>query len=167
MKSALYYGNYACFNLIFELGLTCATLWYGGHLILVNRMDGANLIPFLLYQLSLGDSLQGMGAVYTGLMQAVGAAEKVFEFIDRQSRMPLDVGTHDPGTEVQGKIEFKNVSFYYPSRPGLCCVLWSWTFCDWLWLVFQIKLFCQIYHLNFPLEKWQRSLAVQAVESRR
>ena len=123
MKSALYYGNYACFNLIFELGLTCATLWYGGHLILVNRMDGASLIPFLLYQLSLGDSLQGMGAVYTGLMQAVGAAEKVFEFIDRQSRMPLDIGTHDPGTDVQGKIEFKNVSFYYPSRPGLFCVI--------------------------------------------
>lgn len=116
MKSALYYGNYACFNLIFELGLTCATLWYGGHLVLVDRMEGAALVPFLLYQLSLGDSLQGMGAVYTGLMQAVGAAEKVFEFIDRQSRMPLDVGTHDPA-EVQGKIEFKDVSFYYPSRP--------------------------------------------------
>ena len=58
-----------------------------------------------------------MGQVYTGLMQAVGAAEKVFEFIDRQSRMPLDVGSHDPA-HVDGKIEFKDVSFYYPSRPG-------------------------------------------------
>ena len=59
-----------------------------------------------------------MSAVYTGLMQAVGAAEKVFEFIDRQSRMPLDVGNYEPAN-VDGEIEFKNVSFYYPSRPGL------------------------------------------------
>ena len=59
-----------------------------------------------------------MGEVFTGLMQAVGAAEKVFEFIDRQSQMPLDMGNYDP-TEVDGKIEFKNVSFYYPSRPGM------------------------------------------------
>ena len=66
LKQALYYGNYACFNLLFELGLSCATLWYGGHLIIAGRMDGESLIPFVLYQLSLGDSLQGMGAVYTG-----------------------------------------------------------------------------------------------------
>ena len=37
MKQAVFYGNYACFNLIFELGLTCATLWYGGHLILLGK----------------------------------------------------------------------------------------------------------------------------------
>ena len=66
LKQALYYGNYACFNLLFELGLSCATLWYGGHLIIAGRMDGESPIPFVLYQLSLGDSLQGMGAVYTG-----------------------------------------------------------------------------------------------------
>ena len=51
-----------------------------------------------------------MGEVFTGLMQAVGAADKVFEFIDRQSQMPLDIGTYDP-IKVDGKIEFKNVSF--------------------------------------------------------
>ena len=49
-------------------------------------------------------------------MQAVGAAEKVFEFIDRQSRMPLDLGKFDPPS-IKGEIEFKNVSFYYPTRP--------------------------------------------------
>ena len=114
-------------------------------MILVNRMDGANLIPFLLYQLALGDSLQGMGAVYTGLMQAVGAAEKVFEFIDRQSRMPLDVGSHDPA-HVDGKIEFKNVSFYYPSRPGNDLLFANKN-------LRQIKRFCQTCRWNSQREK--------------
>ena len=88
---------------------------------------------------------KGMGAVYTSLMQAVGAAEKVFEFIDRQSRMPLDVGTHDP-MHVDGKIEFKDVSFYYPSRPGKQILLENKT-------LRQIKWFCQICHWNFQREK--------------
>ena len=39
LKQALYYGNYACFNLLFELGLSCATLWYGGHLYYPTRPD--------------------------------------------------------------------------------------------------------------------------------
>ena len=93
-------------------------MWYGGHLIIANdgRLQPDDLVPFVLYQLALGDAIAGMSAVYTGLMQAVGAAEKVFEFIDRQSRMPLDLGTHEPET-IEGNIEFKNVSFYYPTRP--------------------------------------------------
>ena len=41
LKQALYYGNYACFNLLFELGLSCATLWYGGHLIIAGRIEGS------------------------------------------------------------------------------------------------------------------------------
>ena len=100
-----------------------------------------------------------MGEVFTGLMQAVGAADKVFEFIDRQSQMPLDIGTYDP-IKVDGKIEFKNVSFYYPSRPG------KWpgkVLITTLWV--QIIWFCPTWHWNFPLEKWQLLLAHLEVES--
>ena len=58
LKQALYYGNFATLNMIFGLGLTCGTLWYGGHLILTDRLNGENLIPFILYQLGLGDAIQ-------------------------------------------------------------------------------------------------------------
>jgi hypothetical protein len=36
-------------------GLAAATLWYGGHLILNDRIAGDSLIPFVLYQLNLGE----------------------------------------------------------------------------------------------------------------
>ena len=59
--------------------------------------------------------LQILGNVYTGLMQAAGASEKVFEYIDREPEIKND-GTLAP-KGLKGQIEFKNVSFHYPSRP--------------------------------------------------
>lgn len=49
-------------------------------------------------------------------MQGVGAAEKVFEFIDRQPTM-LNDGTLAP-SQLEGKLEFKNVTFAYRTRPS-------------------------------------------------
>ncbi|XP_066465713.1 ABC-type oligopeptide transporter ABCB9 isoform X3 [Tiliqua scincoides] len=57
-----------------------------------------------------------IGSVYSGLMQGVGAAEKVFEFIDREPTMVND-GTLAP-SQLEGKVEFKNVSFAYRTRPA-------------------------------------------------
>ncbi|XP_070690350.1 ABC-type oligopeptide transporter ABCB9 isoform X2 [Pempheris klunzingeri] len=56
-----------------------------------------------------------IASVYTGLMQGVGAAEKVFEYLDREPKHPAD-GTEAPGT-CGGLVEFKDISFAYPTRP--------------------------------------------------
>lgn len=60
--------------------------------------------------------LQSIGSVYSGLMQGVGAAEKVFEFIDRQPTMVHD-GSLAPD-HVEGKVEFRNVTFSYRTRSA-------------------------------------------------
>lgn len=49
-------------------------------------------------------------------MQALGAAEKVFELIDRKPLLSIEEGDHSSDI-VHGRISFKNVSFSYPSRP--------------------------------------------------
>ncbi len=56
-----------------------------------------------------------MGWVWTGLMQVVGASDKVFEFIDRKPEIEYESGKLAPDT-LQGQIEFQNVTFSYPSR---------------------------------------------------
>ena len=53
--------------------------------------------------------------MYTGLMQGVGAAEKVFEYLDRKPKHPAD-GTEAPDT-CTGLVEFKDITFAYPTRP--------------------------------------------------
>lgn len=59
-----------------------------------------------------------MASVMAGLMEAVGAAEKVFELIDRQPKINHHSGTEKPD-KMEGVVEFKDVSFSYPSRPNV------------------------------------------------
>ena len=54
------------------------TLYYGGHLVIRGEISGGALVSFLLYSLSLGQAIEEIGDVYTGLVDAVGAAEKVW-----------------------------------------------------------------------------------------
>ena len=50
------------------------------------------------------------------MMQALGAAEKVFELIDRKPKMSTQDGDYQPD-DINGHISFQNVTFTYPSRP--------------------------------------------------
>ncbi|XP_069557607.1 ABC-type oligopeptide transporter ABCB9 [Brachyistius frenatus] len=114
-KQALAYACYVWSSCISELALELAVLYYGGHLVVTGQMSSGALISFFIYMLELGESLEDIASVYTGLMQGVGAAEKVFEYLDRKPKHPAD-GTEAPET-CGGLVEFKDVTFAYPTRP--------------------------------------------------
>ncbi|CAJ0573227.1 unnamed protein product, partial [Mesorhabditis spiculigera] len=104
---------------LLQMGILTVVLWYGGHLVIQKKVESGLLVSFLLYQFQLGENLRELGEVWNGLMQAVGASRKVFEFIDRQ---PVITNNYNGGVapaNVKGRIEFKNVAFSYPIRPDL------------------------------------------------
>lgn len=49
------------------------------------------------------------------MLSNVGAAEKVFQYLDRKPNLPPP-GTLAPPT-LRGLVEFQDVSFAYPNRP--------------------------------------------------
>lgn len=49
------------------------------------------------------------------MLSNVGAAEKVFSYLDRRPNLPPP-GTLEPAA-LRGLVEFQDVSFAYPSRP--------------------------------------------------
>lgn len=51
---------------------------------------------------------------YPSVRKAIGAAEKIFEYIDRKPEVPPD-GHLEP-QELRGHIQFKNVSFSYSGK---------------------------------------------------
>ncbi|KAK2837724.1 hypothetical protein Q5P01_014936 [Channa striata] len=114
-KQALAYAFYMWSSCISELALEVAILYYGGHLVVTSQMTGGALISFFIYLLELGDCLESISSVYTGLMQGVGAAEKVFEYLDRKPTHSAD-GTEAP-EKCTGLVEFKDIMFAYPTRP--------------------------------------------------
>uniref|UniRef100_A0A0K0FUY4 ABC-type antigen peptide transporter n=1 Tax=Strongyloides venezuelensis TaxID=75913 RepID=A0A0K0FUY4_STRVS len=116
-KKAIAYLIFIWASEIFQTVIVVAVLWYGGHLVLTNRLKGDLLVSFLLYQVQLADNLRQIGEVLAALLQSVGASRKVFQYIERKPHIDMN-GKYKP-QEFEGKIEFKNVRFNYPSRPDL------------------------------------------------
>ncbi|XP_004709661.1 ABC-type oligopeptide transporter ABCB9 [Echinops telfairi] len=114
-KEAAAYTYYVWGSGLTLLVVQVSILYYGGHLVISGQMTSGNLISFIIYEFVLGDCMESVGSVYSGLMQGVGAAEKVFEFIDRQPTMVHD-GTLAPD-HLEGRVDFENVTFTYRTRP--------------------------------------------------
>lgn len=117
IKESFLYGGYRWCTEILGLTLDVVVLLYGGHLVLEGELSGGYLVSFILYQLQLSFYIDEIGEIYTGLMEAVGASQKVFELIDRKPKIENN-GVITPN-EVLGEVKFQNVSFSYPTRPDI------------------------------------------------
>ena len=138
-EQAWYYYFYAASTYTFLPYCTsCLVLFYGGKLHDAGQVGGGDLVSFVFYMQSLFSAFSSLGQIYTGLVSAVGAADKVFQWIWRKPKLgappprPADdaepstapapvapavgVGTLRPET-CSGQITFSGVTFRYPSRP--------------------------------------------------
>ncbi|KAM3610864.1 uncharacterized protein V6R79_009841 [Siganus canaliculatus] len=116
-KQAMAYTCYVWSSFIAEFALEIAVLFYGGHLVATSQMSSGDFLSFFIYMLELGECFEAIAEVYTGLMQGVGAAEKVFEYMEREPKHPAD-GKEAPDT-CTGLVEFKDITFAYPTRPDV------------------------------------------------
>lgn len=118
IKQAYIFTTYEWAVKISELCMTVSMLSYGSHLVTTNQITSGDFISFVIFQLTLGSCLEGLTSVYTGLMNAAGASEKIFEFLDMKPQLQIKNRTYEP-SRLEGAIEFKNVCFTYPARPEI------------------------------------------------
>jgi len=78
-------------------------------------MSAGDLTSFLVYTLLVGFSLGALADLWADFMRALGAAERVFELIDRVPAMPTSGGV--ALASVQGRVELDRIDFAYPTRP--------------------------------------------------
>uniref|UniRef100_A0A914H121 Uncharacterized protein n=1 Tax=Globodera rostochiensis TaxID=31243 RepID=A0A914H121_GLORO len=93
-------------------------LFYGGYLVLNKQMTEEQIFAFLIYQLQLGGNFYLLNSVATQLMESVGASRKFYEYLTRQPQIPLESGELRPAP-VMGILEFRSVTFIYPTRPNM------------------------------------------------
>jgi ATP-binding cassette subfamily B protein len=89
-------------------------LWYGGHLVLDGRLTVGGLTSFLVYTLLVAFSLGALSELWADLNRAGGAAERVFELLDRVPVIP-NSGGHRLSA-IRGAVRFHRVRFSYPTR---------------------------------------------------
>jgi ABC transporter fused permease/ATP-binding protein len=89
-------------------------IWYGGRLVLRHQMSLGELTSFLVYTIIVAMALGGLAELWADLMRAAGAAERVFELIDRVPAIPPEGGERP--AQVKGEVKLAGVQFSYPTR---------------------------------------------------
>ncbi|CAG0883364.1 unnamed protein product [Cyprideis torosa] len=98
-------------------GVVLATLVYGGQLIWDGKLAAGDLMSFLVSTQTLQRSLSQFSLLFGSLVRGFTSGQRVFEFIERKPLYPLKGGTQIESSFLKGDVEFKNVTFSYPSRP--------------------------------------------------
>lgn len=95
-------------------------LTYGGTLVSRGVITVGDLTSLLMYTAYLGGGLANMTSFFASIMKGVGAGARVFSLMDRESEVKLSEGRALTAAEkAGGPIEFRDVHFEYPSRPGV------------------------------------------------
>jgi ATP-binding cassette subfamily B protein len=102
------FASYAAAVLVF---------WYGGRLMVRGEMTVGALTSFLIYTLIVAFALGGLAELWADFMRATGAAERVFELMDRVPAIPPRGGLVPASGPPQGRVELRQVRFSYPMRP--------------------------------------------------
>ncbi len=96
-----------------------AVLWFGSRDVLSGAMSPGTLGQFLLYSVFAAGALGALSEVWGELSQAAGAAERLTELLAEMPAVSKPAAPVPLPAKPLGAVEFRNVSFTYPSRPDL------------------------------------------------
>ncbi|KAG0178881.1 ATP-binding cassette, sub-B (MDR TAP), member 4, partial [Apophysomyces sp. BC1021] len=99
-------------NFNFALGV-----WYGYLRVRQGIIAGVD-VPTVLFAMMVGAmALLQIPPLITAVSGATGAAHRIYALIDRNPEIDSDSDAGVVPQKATGKIKFKQVNFYYPSRP--------------------------------------------------
>jgi subfamily B ATP-binding cassette protein MsbA len=94
-----------------------AVLWYGGSQVLSGEVTQGTFFAFILGMFMMYDPMRILFKTFTDVQTAIAASERVYSLLDEELEKMRD-GKMDM-TGFQHQIEYKNVSFKYPSRDTM------------------------------------------------
>ncbi|MBL4652685.1 MAG: ABC transporter ATP-binding protein, partial [Flavobacteriales bacterium] len=117
INGAKWRGAFASFIIFCIFGSIVAVVWYGAILVQGNELTMGELISFILYTVFMGASIGGIATQYAQIQKAVGATENLMDLLDEKAE---NINTETLNSiQINGDIEYCNVSFNYPSRQDV------------------------------------------------
>jgi subfamily B ATP-binding cassette protein MsbA len=92
-------------------------LWQGGVLVSEGKLTPGELFTFLIYTITIAGSVSTLASFFSVYQESVGAAERVFELLERPSPIASPPNAQPLPSRPAGAIEFQDVSFQYHPGP--------------------------------------------------
>jgi ATP-binding cassette subfamily B protein len=119
LKNATLRGAFFAFMILLMFGSILFILWRGAFLVQSGEMASGDLFSFVMYTVMIGGAIASLGSLYTNLVSAIGATERVKEVLESETEITVTDEQVDVDIPVSGDIQFKNVSFSYPTRKDI------------------------------------------------
>jgi len=115
IHASRYRGVFISFTIVALFGGIVAVSWYGAYLVQSKEAGVGELFSFVIYTAFIGGSIAGLGDIYSQLQRSIGASERILEILNQADEQTTASGS----IKLTGDIEFKNVSFSYPTRQDV------------------------------------------------
>ena len=94
-----------------------AILWVGAQDIIAHRMTGGQLVQFIIFGILVASGVGALSETWGDLQRAAGAFERLIELLHTKPAIPAPASPAALPKPARGAVEFRNVSFHYPTRP--------------------------------------------------
>ncbi|GJP33716.1 hypothetical protein CLOM_g18237 [Closterium sp. NIES-68] len=110
-------GLWACAGNTIYNATQVAALVMGGGAVMAGHIAPEQLTRVILYVEWVVRNMWCVGTHWAGLMDAVGSCHRVFQLLDLPHSHQFTKGSGRILPSLQGKLEIRNLSFSYPTRP--------------------------------------------------
>lgn len=90
-------------------------LWFGGYQVVHGNLTAGSLVAFLTYAVNLANPVKRISRVFGTVQKAMAAADRVFSVLDTNEEIKDKEDAVDL-PDVNGSVEFKDVSFAYNTK---------------------------------------------------
>ena len=94
-------------------------LWMGARDVIAGLMSPGQLVQFLIYSVMVAGAVAALSEIWGELQRAAGATERLIELIEAEDIIKDPVLPVPAPERAIGDINFKDVTFTYPSRPEI------------------------------------------------
>ncbi|MCC8158282.1 MAG: lipid A export permease/ATP-binding protein MsbA [Phascolarctobacterium sp.] len=101
-------------ELVAAIGVTMI-IWYGGNNVINGTITPGSLVAFLTYAVNISNPIKRLTRVIGNIQKALAAAQRVFMIIDMPEEI-VEANNARLLPQVQGKVEFQNVTFAYNEK---------------------------------------------------
>lgn len=121
LSSAKMKGLFFTFIITILFGGIFYILWQGALLLEENKMEAGDLFTFILFTGVLGGAIASFGTLYTQVISAVAATERIFEILATPSEFDISKSKNNEASQLKivGDISFQNIEFAYPTRKDM------------------------------------------------
>ncbi|ETX13981.1 ABC transporter [Roseivivax halodurans JCM 10272] len=97
-------------------------LWMGAWDVRAGEMTVGALVQFLIYSVMVAGAVAALSEIFGELQRAAGATERLVELLDAEDAITDPESPETLPEPVRGAVRFEDVSFSYPSRPGIAAL---------------------------------------------